>query len=165
MATTQSIATTYINPVSGRSFPTEEEKQEHRHSMTSGSPAVYVGTYHKYNCGSLNGMWVDISSFDSHREFIEFCLNLHANEHDPELMFQDYENFPSELYSECCFDEETFDTIIEYANHDNLDALNVFLDCYGISEIDKFEEAYQGQFNSEGISLGTSLMSAMILIR
>lgn len=133
----------------GRTLLTEDEKLEHKHSLVNDTPAVYVGTYRKYNNGSLNGMWVDISSFDSHREFIEFCLNLHADEDDPELMFQDYENFPRELYSESCLDEDTFDTIIKYANHSDRDAVDAFLSCYGISDIDKFEEAYQGQFYSE----------------
>ena len=29
---------------------------EHEYDYTSGNPAIYVGTYHKYNCGSLYGM-------------------------------------------------------------------------------------------------------------
>ncbi|MBQ7853862.1 MAG: antirestriction protein ArdA [Muribaculaceae bacterium] len=126
----------------------QEEIDYHKHNIYSDSPAVYVGTYHKYNCGSLAGMWVDLSTFVDYAEFIDFCHALHCDEADPELMFQDYENFPRQLYSESCFDEETFDTIIEYANHDQ-EAVDAFLCVYDISELDKFDEAYVGEFYDE----------------
>ena len=31
---------------------------EHKYDFRSGNPAIYVGTYHKYNCGSIYGMWI-----------------------------------------------------------------------------------------------------------
>ena len=126
----------------------EFDLDEHRHDFNSSNPAVYVGTYHKYNCGSIDGMWVDLTTFCDYDEFIEFCRYLHSDEDDPEFMFQDYENFPSQLYSESCFDEETFDTIIEYANHDQ-EAVDAFLCVYDISELNKFDEAYVGEFYDE----------------
>ena len=139
----------FVNEISGRSFPTKEDIAYHKHSLDSDNPAVYCGTYGKYNDGSLDGMWIDLTTFCDYDEFIEFCYDLHADEEDPELMFQDYENFPRELYSESCFDEDTFDTIIEYANHSDRDAVDAFLSCYSISQLDEFEDAYQGQFDSE----------------
>ena len=63
---------------------------EHEYDYTSGNPAVYVGTYHKYNCGSLYGMWVDLTSFLDYDDFMEFCHLLHIDEEDPEFMYQDY---------------------------------------------------------------------------
>ena len=36
---------------------------EHEYDYTSGNPALYVGTYHKYNSGSIEGMWVDMTTF------------------------------------------------------------------------------------------------------
>ena len=48
----------------------------------------------KYNEGSLCGLWVNLASFDDYDEFINFCLAIHADESDPELMAQDYEMFP-----------------------------------------------------------------------
>lgn len=137
------------NEVSRRSFPSKEEIAYHKSDLNSNNPAVYCGTYGKYNCGSIAGMWIDLTTFDDYDEFIEFCCNLHADEDDPELMFQDYENFPRELYSESCFGEDVFDTIIEYANHDDREALDAFLCCYGISEMHKFDDAYVGKFDSE----------------
>lgn len=139
----------FVNEISGRSFPTSDELQYHKHSLDSDNPAVYCGTYGKYNNGSIEGMWIDLTTFIDYDEFIEFCCDLHADEEDPELMFQDYENFPRELYSESCFDEDTFDKIIEYANHSDRDAVDAFLSCYGIDQLDKFDEVYQGKFDSE----------------
>jgi antirestriction protein len=94
-------------------------------------------------------MWIDLTTFDDYDEFIEFCYDLHADEEDPELMFQDYENFPRELYSESCFDEDEFDTIIKYASFADRDAVDAFLTCYSADELDKFDDAYQGEFDSE----------------
>lgn len=137
------------NEVSRRSFPSEEEIAYHKYDFNNNNPALYCGTYGKYNNGSIEGMWIDLTTFDEYDEFIEFCCNLHADEDDPELMFQDYENFPRELYSESCFDEDDFDTIIKYASFADRDAVDAFLSCFSVDELDKFEDAYQGEFDSE----------------
>ncbi len=54
-------------------------------------PAVYVGTYHQYNGGSIFGKWFDLTDFDDEDEFYDACRALHAAEDDPEFMFQDWE--------------------------------------------------------------------------
>ena len=76
------------------------------------NPAVYCGTYRKYNEGSLFGMWVDLVKCGDYDTFSEVCHCLHADEEDPELMYQDYECFPGIWYSESGIDEDTFDRII-----------------------------------------------------
>ena len=77
------------------------DKQTHITDRGCQNPALYVGTYGKYNSGSIQGDWVDITTFDNGRDFLLFCeKELHGNEHDPELMFQDYENFPEYFYHE-----------------------------------------------------------------
>ena len=43
-------------------------------------PAIYCGTYKKYNEGSLFGAWLDLRTFDSYEEFIDVCKQLHADE-------------------------------------------------------------------------------------
>ncbi|STW26299.1 anti-restriction protein [Klebsiella michiganensis] len=48
-------------------------------------PAVYVGTYHQYNGGSIFGKWFDLTDFDDEDEFYDACRALHAAEDDPEL--------------------------------------------------------------------------------
>ncbi|SPW74069.1 Antirestriction ArdA family protein [Escherichia coli] len=69
--------------------------------MSVVAPAVYVGTWHKYNCGSIAGRWFDLTTFDDERDFFAACRALHQDETDPELMFQDYEGFPGNMASEC----------------------------------------------------------------
>ncbi|MFM2838999.1 antirestriction protein ArdA, partial [Klebsiella pneumoniae] len=36
-------------------------------------PAVYVGTYHQYNGGSIFGKWFDLTDFDDEDEFYDAC--------------------------------------------------------------------------------------------
>lgn len=57
---------------------------------------VYVGTYNKYNEGSLFGKWLDMSDYDNYEDFIAACKELHKDEDEPELMFQDFD-FDSEV--------------------------------------------------------------------
>ena len=70
---------------------------------------VYVGTYAKYNGGSIFGAWLNISDYDSLEDFLEACRELHEDEYQPEFMFQDWENIPSELISECSIDGAIFE--------------------------------------------------------
>ena len=94
---------------------TKNEIREHAAHYENSNPAVYCGTYAKYNNGSLYGMWIDLSTFENYHDFMEFCYRLHANESDPELMFQDYEHYPEQWYCEGCMGESTFDKIKAYA--------------------------------------------------
>lgn len=77
--------------------------------------SVYVGTYHKYNCGSLKGAWVNLETFDDEEELMEFLYRLHADESDPELMMQDYMNFPRKFYSES-MNKYDFEKLYEWIN-------------------------------------------------
>jgi hypothetical protein len=52
---------------------TQMEINAHRASL-NGEPAVYCGTYGKYNNGDISGMWVDVASFTDYEEFMEFCI-------------------------------------------------------------------------------------------
>lgn len=89
-------------------------------------PSLYVGTYKKYNSGSLEGAWVDLTEFANEEEFYDFCRELHKDEDDPKFMFQDYQGFPERLYGECCdvsriyewfsYSEDERDVIEEYWN-------------------------------------------------
>jgi antirestriction protein len=62
--------------------------------------SVYVGTYGKYNSGSIKGKWLDLYQFTDAADFYEACAALHSDEEDPEYMFQDWENIPEGLISE-----------------------------------------------------------------
>lgn len=73
-------------------------------------PSIYVGTYGKYNSGSLNGEWVRLDDFSSKNEFLRYCVNkLHADERDPELMFQDYEYIPEGFVGESFISDKLWD--------------------------------------------------------
>lgn len=58
---------------------------------------VYVGTYKKYNEGSLNGGWLNLNDYSNYSDFLKACKQLHKNERDPEFMIQDSEGFPDGL--------------------------------------------------------------------
>ena len=125
-----------------------EAVSDHKAGL-DGEPAVYCGTYSKYNDGSLCGLWIDLSSFDDYYEFINFCLAIHADEDDPELMFQDFEGFPKDWYREW-IGEEIFEKIAEYHDMCELhgaEAIDDYLELH--DDLDNFEEDYQGEWDSE----------------
>ena len=125
--------------------------EDYMNDYEEGNPAVYVGTYAKYNDGNLFGMWVDLTKCGDYDTFMEVCHSLHADEEDPELMYQDYECFPSDWYSESGIDEDTFDKIMEFAElkDDDRDAYEAFTDSFNEEGMDSFKERYMGKWNSE----------------
>jgi len=58
---------------------------------------VYVGTYKKYNEGSLKGGWLNLADYASYGDFLKACKSLHKDERDPEFTIQDNEGFPDGL--------------------------------------------------------------------
>ena len=47
-------------------------------------PAIYCGTYHKYNCRSIFGKWFKLNEFANCDEFLDACRELHSDEEDPD---------------------------------------------------------------------------------
>ena len=41
---------------------------------------IYVGTYAKYNNGSLQGEWVELSDFYDLDDFMERCAEIHEDD-------------------------------------------------------------------------------------
>lgn len=76
------------------------------------NPRVYVGTYGKYNRGSLKGGWVSLLECKSHGDFLRKCKALHRGERDPEYMIQDVEDFPDGLECGEWLSEEDFNDVI-----------------------------------------------------
>lgn len=70
---------------------------------------VYVGTYHKYNSGSLAGKWLTLADYANRDEFYAACRDIHKDEADPEFMFQDWEGVPSWMIGESHIDAEVWD--------------------------------------------------------
>ena len=120
---------------------------------------IYVGTYAKYNEGSIFGKWMDLSDYSSSEEFYGACRELHSSEEDPELMFQDWENIPSALIGESWLSDNIFEVMEANSNlsETGQEAFAVWLDYTGndlSSEdiddlISSFEDDYQGKYRSE----------------
>jgi hypothetical protein len=108
-------------------------------------PSVYVGTYRKYNDGSLDGAWIDLVKCGSYDGFLAKCKEVHKNEPDPEYMIQDSENMPDGLDCGEWIDKNEFDDILDaYSGrlapvksetNKFSDCLNEF--CKGKDEYDK----------------------------
>ena len=67
--------------------------------MTNTQSRIYVGTYGKYNSGSIEGAWLDLEDYSDAETFADACQELHGpGEH--EFMFQDWENIPEGMITE-----------------------------------------------------------------
>ena len=129
----------------------QEAISEHEWKHNSDSPALYCGTYGKYNQGNFNGMWLNVSTFESYEEFENFCLAIHADEEDPELMFQDGENIPDSLCSESMGEDE-FNNLLKYCDlcdEYNVSAVDDFLELYSPEDLDRMDDAYVGVYDSK----------------
>jgi antirestriction protein len=111
------------------------------------APSVYVGTYAKYNSGSINGAWVRLDEFQDYDEFLEYCAELHKDENDPEFMFQDFENFPEQYYSESGIDAELWEFLA--LDDDDRAMFEAYQEAGLSGSIDDAREAYSGQFNND----------------
>ena len=128
----------------------KEALKKHEQTNGSDSPALYCGTYGKYNSGNFSGIWVDVSTFDSYEDFENFCLAIHADESEPELMYQDYENMPDSLYHES-MGEEGFNKIAEYCelcDDYSVSAVDDFLEWDSTEDLDNMHDAYVGVYDS-----------------
>lgn len=99
---------------------------------------IYVGTYGKYNSGSIAGEWIDPADYDSKEDFLEYCAELHEDEEDPEFMFQDWEGIPDALIGESWISEMLWDErVIEIIQSDEDDLLHEW-------------NEYQSEINGDG---------------
>ena len=119
----------------------------HRVENLQAQPAVYVGTFEKYNNGDLTGAWLDVSQYPDREAFYEACAALHADEDDPEFMFQDFQGFPAAYHAESWLDANLWDWLdldddekeMVEAYHDNIDR-DASIEC--------IKEAYYGTWDS-----------------
>ena len=143
-----------INRIADLGYTPESLKEElKKHEQTNGSdsPALYCGTYGKYNSGNLSGMWLNVSTFDDYEDFLNFCYAIHADERDPELMYQDFENMPDSLYHESMGEKE-FNKIEEYCelcDDYGVSAVYDFLEFYSPEDLDMMHDSYAGVYDSE----------------
>lgn len=120
---------------------------------------IYVGTYAKYNDGSLYGKWMELSDYSDLDEFLTVCKELHKDEEDPELMYQDWENISESLIGECSLSanffslrdamesltEEEQEAFFVWCNNGSHDVASEDAD----SLLSKFREEYCGKYDSE----------------
>jgi len=117
--------------------------------MSTTTPAVYVGTYHKYYCGSIAGKWFDLTDFDSAEDFYVACSTLHADEDDAEFMFQDWEGIPTQFASETQVSWAFIDAYKQAESEGQAAAFFAWSEYSGECDYDKFDEAYRGEADSE----------------
>ena len=108
---------------------------------------VYVGTYKKYNEGSLFGKWMGIADYEDRDAFHEACVDLHADEADPEFMFQDWEDIPDALISECRINEDLWDYLAFDDGHEGA-AKAAYVYLKGEWSEPGFRDAFYGEFES-----------------
>lgn len=105
---------------------------------------IYVGTYHKYNCGSIAGAWIDLENLDKD-EFYLKCQELHKDEKDPEFMYQDFEidEIFKGMISECGIDEEFWELKETLENTQiDLEALTAYKNLFGEIDVRDFEDKF-----------------------
>lgn len=120
---------------------------------------IYVGTYAKYNNGSIFGKWLDLSDYSDKEEFYDSCRELHNDEDDAEYMLQDWENIPSALIGESWLSDNLFEVIDTVSDLDENEqkAFYIWLNdsSYDIDSndidglINRFRYDYQGVYKNE----------------
>lgn len=121
--------------------------------------SIYVGTYAKYNNGSIDGKWLKLSDYSDIQEFYEACAKLHEDEEDPEYMFQDYEYIPESLICESWLSEKIFEIRESLEQLEESEKKPFFIWCNnGGSDLSKedtddlissFRDAYIGEYESD----------------
>ncbi len=113
---------------------------------TTTEPRIYVGTYAKYNSGSIAGAWISLDDHDR-ESFQDACAELHKDEADPEIMFQAFEGFPSEFYSESSLSAALWDWL--ELDDRNRELLARYIDAIGGDRtIEDAREAFCGTAES-----------------
>lgn len=118
------------------------------------TPRIYVGTYAKYNNGSIAGQWLDLEDYADAEDFFTACKELHKDEEDPEFMFQDYEGFPECFYSESMSMKDA-DKLYEFINMDEDDRklVEMYAEATGYSiediNLEDAQDRFHGTADSE----------------
>ena len=114
------------------------------------SAKIYCSTFAKYNNGSLKGEWIELEGHTK-ESFLFRCKEIHWDEPSPELMFQDFEGFPRELYSESFISKNLFE-FLELSENEK-EIVEAYLEATGYSgehiEFENALEAFCGEYDSE----------------
>ena len=128
-------------------------------TVTLSEARVYVGTYNKYNSGSLFRQVVRPFRLFGQGRIYGSVPGTAQGRPRPEFMFQDYENIPEALISESWLSDKFFELrdAIEKLSETQQEAFFVWCDHHNndISEedaddlISSFEDEYQGEYKDE----------------
>jgi len=118
------------------------------HTTTASDAQVYVGTYAKYNNGDLTGQWLDLADYPDRESFLLACRELHSDEADPELMFQDFSGFPRAFYGESEIKADLWDWLA--LHDDDRELLERYQDATGndSATIEDARDAHSGTYDS-----------------
>lgn len=111
------------------------------------TPRIYVGTYAKYNAGSLEGKWFDLEDYSDKDEFIEACQEFHG-EGEHEFMFQTSEGIPRHFISESYIDPEFWD-FLDFEDYHDGDAKTAYVEHFGEWSEGGFQDHFSCQCESE----------------
>jgi len=107
---------------------------------------IYVSTYAKYNAGSLTGAWLTLTDYNNEQDFLTECYNLHDDEIDHELMFQDFDDVHKNYQDECVNLTALYE-YIDACNNNDKSIIDAGLDCE--IPLESIMDAYQGQYDSD----------------
>src|SRR5262245_44659676 len=111
----------------------------------SDTPRLYVGTYAKYAGGSIHGARHDLDGYATRDAFLKAARELHKDDADPELMYQDFEGFPRSYYSESSVSDDLGDWIA--LDEDDREMLAVYRDnVRDDADIDEARDRFAGKF-------------------
>lgn len=112
------------------------------------TPRIYVGTYHKYNSGSIAGQWLDVEDYSDKDDFLEACAKLHDNEADPEFMFQDHEGIPSKFIGESFVAEELWTDFLTL-DEDKREIVELYFEnCNSSIDVSDVLERFEGKYDN-----------------
>lgn len=94
------------------------------------------------------GKWLDLEDYADKDAFLEACAELHADESDPELMFQDREDVPEGMVSESHVDESVWEWLdLDESDRELLAVYRSEMQSDG--DIDDARESFAGKYDSE----------------
>jgi len=116
--------------------------------------SIHVGTYGKYNKGSLAGAWLNVLDYESEADFYAACRELHSDEAEPEFMFQDFNNMPKGMAGECWINSELWEmaAVLADLSEEEAEAYEAFCSlCSSCDDlgVERFRDCWMGEWDSE----------------
>ena len=113
----------------------------------SDNPKIYVADLEAYNNGKLKGEWLDLTDYSDGSEVLEAIEKIVG---ENEYAIHDYENFPSNMYSEYMGESE-FDDIFELIEVSEssglpIDVISEWVNDTG-GDVSDIEDAYYGEYS------------------